>query len=83
MILWGILQDPTSKYNLHHEFILYFYFVCKLYYLSNYWNFDLKKVLIYNILTTIHDQFMQMKLNATWLQNYLETLNDHPKLANI
>ena len=39
---------------------------------------------------TIHYWYIQIKLNGTWLQycletikHYLETLTDHPKLANI
>ena len=49
-----------------------------------------KLTLIYNKMTIIHEWYMQIILNATWLQHYLETiqyyletLKDHPKLADI
>ena len=49
-----------------------------------------KLTLIYNKMTIIHEWYMQIILNATWLQYYLETiqyyletLKDHPKLADI
>jgi hypothetical protein len=82
-----IWRFSTCEYkcNLPHEFNLFVnYTIIKIL------DFYHKLTLIHNKMPTIHYWYIQIKLNGTWLQycletikHYLETLTDHPKLANI